>query len=74
MAASRGLTGTIPSLTGTFAGTLDAILTAILMLCVLVILAASARAWMRAVRGEPVTFVAATAGPDHSHIPGSGCC
>jgi carbon starvation protein len=59
---------------GTFAGTLDAILTAILMLCVLVILAASARAWMRAVRGEPVTFVAATAGPDHSHIPGSGCC
>ena len=59
---------------GTFAGTLDAILTAILMLCVLVILAASARAWLRAVRGEPVTFVAATAGPDHRHIPGSGCC
>src|SRR5437667_3310798 len=58
---------------GTFAGKLDAILTAILMLCVLVILAASARAWLRAVRGEPVTFVAATAGPDHRHIPGSGC-
>src|SRR5436190_3402384 len=58
----------------TFAGNLDAVLTAILMMCVLVILAASARAWMRAVRGEPVTFNAATAGPDHRHIPGSGCC
>src|SRR5213593_1259211 len=58
----------------TFAGTLDAILTAILMLCVFVILAASARAWLRAIRGEPVTFVAAAAGPDHRHIPGSGCC
>jgi len=38
-------------------------------------LASSARAWLRAIRGEPVTFVAATAGPaDHRHIPGSGCC
>jgi carbon starvation protein len=58
----------------TFAGTLDTILTVILMLCVFVILAASARAWLRAIRGEPVTFVAATAGPEHRHIPGSGCC
>jgi len=60
---------------GTFSGNLDAVLTAILMLCVFVILASSARAWLRAIRGEPVTFVAATAGPaDHRHIPGSGCC
>jgi carbon starvation protein len=59
---------------GTFTGTLDAILTAILMVSVIVILAASARAWLRAIRGERVTFVAASAGPDHSHIPGSGCC
>ena len=58
----------------TFAGNLDTVLTAILMLCVLVILVASARAWLRAIRGEQVTFVAATAGPDHDHMPGSGCC
>src|SRR5438046_1585069 len=44
---------------GTFTGKLDAILTAILMLCVVVILAASARAWLRAVRGEPVSVIAA---------------
>ena len=59
---------------GTFAGTLDAILTSVLMACVIVILIASARAWIRAMRGEGVTLVAATAGPDHKHIPGSGCC
>ena len=58
----------------TFAGTLDALLTAILMTCVVVILAASTRAWIRAMRGESVAFVPATAGPDHRHIPGSGCC
>jgi carbon starvation protein len=57
-----------------FTGYLDTTLTAILMVCVFVILGASARAWMRAVRGEPVTFIPATAGADHRHIPGSGCC
>ena len=57
-----------------FAGYLDATLTAVLMACVLVILAASARAWLRALRGEPVSFVPAAVGPDHSHLPGSGCC
>jgi carbon starvation protein len=57
-----------------FAGYLDATLTATLMLLVGVILISSARAWLRAIRGEPVTFVAATAGPDHRHLPGSGCC
>jgi carbon starvation protein len=57
-----------------FAGYLDATLTAMLMLLVGVILVASARAWLRAIRGEPVTFVAATAGPEHRHLPGSGCC
>ena len=57
-----------------FTGYLDATLTSILMLCVVVILAASARAWMRAMRGESVDFVPATAGPDHRHLPGSGCC
>jgi len=57
-----------------FTGYLDTTLTAILMICVIVILAASVRAWMRAIRGENVTFVPATAGPDHTHLPGSGCC
>jgi carbon starvation protein len=57
-----------------FTGYLDATLTAILMLCVVVILIASARAWLRAVRGEPVSLVPLPAGPDHRHVPGSGCC
>jgi carbon starvation protein len=57
-----------------FTAYLDATLTAVLMLSVVIILIASARAWLRAVRGEPVVFVAATAGPDHHHVPGSGCC
>jgi carbon starvation protein len=57
-----------------FTGYLDATLTAILMACVFVILVASARAWMRAIRGESIAFVPATAGPSHMHIPGSGCC
>jgi carbon starvation protein len=59
---------------GGFTGMLDAVLTSILMLCVVIILAASSRAWLRAVRGERVTFEPATSGPDHRHIPGSGCC
>ena len=58
----------------TFGGNLDAALTAVLMACVFVILGASARAWLRAVRGEPVTFVPVAAGADHRHVPGSGCC
>jgi carbon starvation protein len=57
-----------------FAGYLDSALTATLMLCVVVILAASARAWQRALRGEQVSFVPATAGPSHEHLPGGGCC
>jgi carbon starvation protein len=57
-----------------FTGYLDATLTAVLMACVIVILAASARAWMRAMRGEPVSMVPLPAGPDHRHVPGSGCC
>jgi len=59
---------------GTTTGKIDTILTVILMACVIVILVSSARAWMRAVRGERVTFEPATAGPDHHHMPGSGCC
>jgi carbon starvation protein len=57
-----------------FTGYLDATLTAILMLCVVVILIASARAWLRAVRGESVSLVPLPAGPDHRHVPGTGCC
>jgi len=57
-----------------FAGYLDSTLTATLMLCLVVILIASVRAWQRALRGEHVAFVAATAGPAHLHLPGSGCC
>ncbi|HWS71337.1 MAG TPA: carbon starvation CstA 5TM domain-containing protein, partial [Thermoanaerobaculia bacterium] len=57
-----------------FTGYLDSVLTATLMLCVIVILVASARAWQRARRGEHVSFVPATAGPSHDHLPGGGCC
>jgi carbon starvation protein len=57
-----------------FMGYLDAALTAILMICVLVIIASSARAWLRAMRGEAVSMIAASDGPDHRHLPGSGCC
>ncbi|HEY8183540.1 MAG TPA: carbon starvation protein A [Thermoanaerobaculia bacterium] len=55
-----------------FTGYLDATLTAILMVCVIVILVSSGAAWIRAFRGEPVSMVPAL--PDHRHIPGSGCC
>src|SRR5258706_2813080 len=55
-------------------GYLDASLTAILMVCVLVILGASTQAWMRAIRGEPVTGIPLPAGPDHPHLAGSWCC
>jgi carbon starvation protein len=54
-----------------FAGYLDTTCTAILMACVIVILISSARAWRRAMRGEPVSLVMT---PSHSHVPGSGCC
>jgi carbon starvation protein len=57
-----------------FAGYLDASLTAILMICVVVILAASARSWIRVMRGEQPSLVPAALGPDHRHVPGSGCC
>jgi carbon starvation protein len=57
-----------------FAGYLDTGLTALLMACVLVILGASIRSWMRALRGEGITFVEATAGPAHRHVAGTGCC
>jgi carbon starvation protein len=57
-----------------FAGYLDATLTATLMLCVLLILGASARAWLRALRGDVVSMVPLPAGPEHRHVPGSGCC
>jgi carbon starvation protein len=56
-------------------GYLDAALTVMLMACAVVILIASARAWIRAVRGETITLVPLIAiGPSHDHIPGSGCC
>ncbi len=55
-------------------GYLDATLTVLLMICVVIIIGASARAWMRAMRGEPVSMVPLPAGPDHRHVPGSGCC
>jgi carbon starvation protein len=55
-----------------FTGYLDTALTGILMVCVIVILIASARAWMRAVRGEPVSQVLAAAGSPNE--PPAGCC
>jgi len=57
-----------------FTGYLDATLTATLMACVLVILGASAQSWLRAMRGTPGPMVPLPAGPDHRHVPGSGCC
>ena len=57
-----------------FTGYLDTTLTASLMICVIIILISSSRAWTRAFRGEPVVLVPAAMGPDHRHIPGSGCC
>src|SRR2546421_383596 len=53
-----------------FTGYLDTTLTVILMTCVLVILEESARAWIRAVRGERVTFEPALAEPEPRDIPG----
>ena len=55
-------------------GWIDTSLTAMLMICVFVILAASARAWVRAIRGETISLVPATAeGPSDPQRP-SGCC
>ena len=31
-------------------------------------------AWLRVVRGEALTLTPIPVGPDHRHIPGSGCC
>jgi hypothetical protein len=56
-----------------FTGYLDAALTVLLMSCVLLILAASARAWLRALRGERIPLVAAPAGPSGATGP-DGCC
>jgi carbon starvation protein len=57
-----------------FTGWLDTVLTAVLMASVIVILIASARSWIRAVKGEPIALVPLPAGGDHRHMPGSGCC
>jgi carbon starvation protein len=57
-----------------FAGYLDSGLTALLMVGVLIILLASARGWLRALRGEPLLMTPAMSGPTHQHLPGGGCC
>ncbi|HVT05727.1 MAG TPA: carbon starvation protein A [Thermoanaerobaculia bacterium] len=56
-----------------FAGYLDTTLTAGLMLCLVVILLASARTWIRVVRGETVSGVAVAAA-ERGGRPPSGCC
>ena len=56
-----------------FTGYLDASLTVLLMACMLLILASSGRAWVRAFRGERTPLVAAPAGPAETSGPG-GCC
>ena len=56
-----------------FTGYLDASLTVLLMACVLLILASSGRAWLRALRGERLPLVAAPAGPEGASGP-DGCC
>ncbi len=58
-----------------FTGYLDTILTAGLMACVFLILFASARAWIRGVRGEHVSMIPAEAGgPGSGPNDGGGCC
>jgi carbon starvation protein len=56
-----------------FMGYLDTSLTVLLMACVLLILASSGRAWLRALRGEHVPLVTAPAGPEGPSGP-DGCC
>ena len=56
-----------------FTGYLDTSLTVLLMACVLLILASSGRAWLRALRGERIALVATPAGPSDPSGP-SGCC
>jgi carbon starvation protein len=59
-----------------FAGWLDAVLTAVLIACVVVILAASVRAWLLALRRPPLpdgVLVPEAAGSPGSDIP-PGCC
>jgi carbon starvation protein len=56
-----------------FTGYLDTFLTVLLMACDLLILAASGRAWLRALRGERVGMVPAAAGPSDTSGP-DGCC
>jgi carbon starvation protein len=57
-----------------FTGYLDATATAALMACVVVILASSARAWTRALRGEPVSMIPATVGAPGDTQGPTGCC
>jgi len=58
-----------------FTGYLDATLTAALLACVFVILVASARAWIRGIRGEHISSAAVTSdGPSGQNGQGSGCC
>jgi carbon starvation protein len=56
-----------------FTGYLDTSLTVLLMSCMLLILASSARAWVTALRGERTPLVVAPAGPVDPSGP-SGCC
>jgi carbon starvation protein len=55
-----------------FTGYLDASLTILLMACMLLILASSAHAWVRALRGAKMPLVTAADGP--SDMSGSGGC
>ena len=62
-----------------FTGYLDTALTVLLMACVLMILAASARAWIRAIRRGGAPLVAATRAPASATAPtdvgpAGGCC
>jgi carbon starvation protein len=57
-----------------FTGYLDASLTVLLMACMLLILTSSARAWIRAWRGERVPMVTAAAGGGDVPGPPGGCC
>jgi carbon starvation protein len=56
-----------------FTGYLDSALVVLFMSCALLILASSGRAWLRALRGEPVPMVPAPAGPSDVSGP-DGCC
>jgi carbon starvation protein len=55
-------------------GALDATLTVLMMICAVVVLTTSVRAWLRALRGEPAPGLASAEAAPAGPPPPSGCC